>query len=307
MKLLIAVAENAPRWHEAFAARLPEATLARWPDDKPGEVDYAAVWKPDPESLRRVAVRKAIFNLGAGVDALLAVPTLPAGVPIIRLEDAGMAAQMAEYAVFAVLREFRETDHYMRAQRAGHWSPQRRRDKRTFGIGIMGAGVLAQAILAALQPFGFPLATWSRMPHALPGVESFAGEERLPMFLARSKMLICVLPSTEATRDLLDADALALLPSGAHVVNLGRGDLIVESALIAALNRGHLAHATLDVFRDEPLPPKHPFWHHSAITVTPHVSAVTSVAASAAQVATKIRALERGEMVSGVVDRARGY
>lgn len=304
---MIAVAEDAARWHEAFAARLPEATLARWPDDKPTDVDYAAVWKPDPEAFRRVGVRKAIFNLGAGVDALLTVPTLPGDVPVIRLEDAGMASQMAEYAVLTVLREFREADHYVRAQRAGHWSPQRRRDPRTFGIGVMGAGVLAQAVLAALQPFGFPLATWSRMPAALPGIESFAGHERLPAFLARTRMLIALLPSTPETRGLLDADALALLPSGAHVVNLGRGDLIVESALIASLNRGHLAHATLDVFREEPLPPKHPFWHHSAITVTPHVSAVTSVADSAAQVVSKIRALERGEVVSGVVDRARGY
>ncbi|HEY8241861.1 MAG TPA: glyoxylate/hydroxypyruvate reductase A [Casimicrobiaceae bacterium] len=307
MHVLLAVAENAERWHEAFAARLPEATIARWPADHPHEVDYAAVWKPDPEAFRRVEVRRAIFNLGAGVDALLDVPTLPPDIPIVRLEDAGMASQMAEYAVLAVLREFREAQHYVHAQRAGRWSPQRPRDRRTFGIGVMGAGVLAQAVLAALQPFGFPLATWSRMPHALPGVESFAGRERLPAFLARSKMLIALLPSTDETRGLLDADAFALLPSGAHIVNLGRGDLIVETALIAALNRGHIAHATLDVFREEPLPPKHPFWHHSAITVTPHVSAVTSVADSVAQVVAKIRALERGELVSGVVDRTKGY
>ena len=307
MHVMLAVAENAERWHEAFAARLPEATIARWPGDRPPEVDYAAVWKPDPEAFRRVGVRRAIFNLGAGVDALLDVATLPPDVPIVRLEDAGMAAQMAEYAVLAVLREFREAQHYVHAQRAGRWSPQRPRDRRTFGIGVMGAGVLAQAVLAALQPFGFPLAAWSRMPHSLPGVDSFAGRERLPAFLARTRMLIALLPSTDETRGLLDADAFALLPSGAHVVNLGRGDLIVETALIAALNRGHIAHATLDVFREEPLPSKHPFWHHSAITVTPHVSAVTSVADSVAQVVAKIRALERGELVSGVVDRAKGY
>jgi glyoxylate/hydroxypyruvate reductase A len=120
-------------------------------------------------------------------------------------------------------------------------------------------------------------------------------------------MVIALLPSTPETRGLLDAEALALLPSGAHRVNVGRGDLSVECALIAALNRGHLGHATLDVFRDEPLPPTHPFWHHSGITITPHVSAVTRVADSAAQVAAKLRALERGESVGGVVDRARGY
>ncbi|MEO8485373.1 MAG: glyoxylate/hydroxypyruvate reductase A [Betaproteobacteria bacterium] len=307
MNLLIAVAEGADRWHDAFAARLPEATLHRWPDLHASDVDYAAVWKPDPEVFRRVRIRCAIFNLGAGVDALLDVPTLPRDVRVVRLEDAGMAIQMAEYAVLTVLREFRDADHYGRAQRAGRWSPQKPRDRATFGVGVMGAGVLARAVLAALAPFGFPLAAWSRTPHAIPGVESFHGRERLPTFLARSTMLIAMLPSTPDTRGLLDADALALLPGGAHLVNLGRGDLVVETALIAALNRGHLAHATLDVFREEPLPARHSFWHHSAISVTPHVSAVTRAADAVEQVAAKIRALERGESVSGVVERDRGY
>jgi glyoxylate/hydroxypyruvate reductase A len=307
VKLLIAVAEQGDRWHEALAASLPEATLFRWPDDAPPEVDYAAVWKPSPDAFTRTRIRRAIFNLGAGVDSLLAVPTLPPDVPILRLEDAGMAAQMAEYAVLAVLREFRDADHYLRAQRAGHWSPLRRRDRASFRVGVLGTGVLGQAVLRALEPFAFPLVAWSRTPHAIPGVESYAGRESLPAFLSRSTMVIALLPSTPETRGLLDAEALALLPSGAHLVNVGRGDLIVESALIAALNRGHLGHATLDVFRDEPLPPTHPFWHHSGFTITPHVSAVTRVADSAAQVAAKLRALERGESVGGVVDRARGY
>ncbi len=252
-------------------------------------------------------VRRAIFNLGAGVDALLAIDTLPADVPVVRLEDAGMAAQMAEYAVLAVLREFRDADHYVRAQRAGHWSPLDRRDKAAFGVGILGAGVLAQAVVRALSPFDFPLATWSRSAHAIPGAESYAGRSALSAFLARSRMAIALLPSTEATRGLLDAAAFAALPAGAHVVNLGRGDLIVEADLVAALDRGHLGHATLDVFRDEPLPPSHPFWHHSGITITPHVSAVTLVAEAAAQVAAKLRALERGMQVTGVVDRSKGY
>jgi len=307
VKLLIAAAEGAESWHEAFAAQLPDATLCRWPDDAPSEVDYAVVWKPAPDAFARTRIRRAIFNLGAGVDALLGVPSLPADVPIVRLEDAGMAAQMAEYAVLTALREFRDADHYVRAHRARHWSPLRGRDRSTFRIGTLGAGVLAQAVLRALAPFGFPLAAWSRTPHRIGGVESFAGREALPAFLSRSAMLFALLPSTPQTRGLLDAEALALLPSGAHLVNLGRGDLIVETALIAALDRGHLGHATLDVFREEPLPPTHPFWHHSAITVTPHVSAVTRVADSVAQVVAKLRALERGEDVGGIVDRARGY
>ena len=252
-------------------------------------------------------VRRAIFNLGAGVDALLAVDTLPGDVPVVRLEDAGMASQMAEYAVLAVLRDYRGADHYVRAQRAGHWAPLERRDRAAFGVGLLGGGVLAQAVVGALAPFGCPLAGWSRSGRAIPGAESFAGRSMLRAFLARSTMAIALLPSTEATRGLLDAAAFAALPAGAHVVNLGRGDLVVEADLVAALDRGHLGHATLDVFREEPLPPAHPFWHHSRITITPHVSAVTLVAESAAQVAATLRALERGMPVTGVVDRSKGY
>lgn len=307
MNALVAVAERAERWRDAFAARLPSARLHLWPQDAPDEVDYALVWKPDPEAFRRVRVRRAIFNLGAGVDALLAVPTLPPAVPIVRLEDAGMAEQMAEYAALAVLREFRDAPHYERAQREGRWDPARRRGKASFGVGVLGAGVLARAVVAALAPFGFPLATWSRTPRAIPGAESFAGAEALAAFLARSAMTIALLPSTPETRGLLDAAAFAAMPRGAHVVNLGRGDLIVDADLVAALDRGHLGHATLDVFRAEPLSPGHPFWHHPGITVTPHVSAVTRVEDSVAQVAAKLEALERGAPVSGVVDRAKGY
>jgi len=307
VNVFLAAAERADRWHAAFAALLPDAAIHRWPGDVPAEADYALVWKPPPEVFRRVRVRRAIFNLGAGVDALLAVDTLPEGVPVVRLEDAGMAAQMAEYAVLAVLREYRDADHYVRAQRAGHWSPLDRRDKAAFGVGILGAGVLARSVVRALAPFGFPLATWSRTPHAIDGAESFAGAPAFVPFLARSRMAIALLPSTPETRGLLDAAAFAALPAGAHVVNLGRGDLIVEADLVAALDRGHLGHATLDVFREEPLPPAHPFWHHSGITITPHVSAVTLIAESAAQVAAKLRELERGLPVTGVVDRSKGY
>ena len=307
MNALLCVAEHAELWHRALAERLKEASVHRWPGDVPAEVDYAFVWKPDPDLFRRVRVRRAIFNIGAGVDALLAVPTLPRDVPIVRLEDAGMAEQMAEYVVLAVLKEFRDADHYVRAQRAGHWSPQKRRDKAKFGIGVMGAGVLSQAVLKALAPFGFPLASWSRTEHAIAGVDPFVGRGALHAFLARSTMVIALLPSTDETRGLLDAAAFAAMPVGAHLVNLGRGDLVVDEELIGSLNRGHLGHATLDVFRQEPLPPTHPFWHHSGITITPHVSAVTRLVASAEQIVAKVRALERGAAITGIVDRARGY
>jgi glyoxylate/hydroxypyruvate reductase A len=293
-------------WRAALASAFPDAAIAVWPD-APAEADYVLVWRPPAELFARVRPAKAIFNLGAGVEVLLAVPTLPGGVPVIRLEDAGMAAQMAEYVTLAVLRAYREADAYAAQQREGRWQPRPRIPKSGFGVGILGFGVLGQAVANALAPFGFPLRAWSLSPKRSRDVESFAGRAELRAFLAASKVLVCLLPSTPATRGLLERAALEALPRGAHLVNVARGDLVVDEDLLAALDGGHLAGATLDVFRAEPLPSSHPFWHHPRITLTPHASAVTLVEDSVAQVAGKIRRLERGEPVTGTVDRARGY
>jgi glyoxylate/hydroxypyruvate reductase A len=298
--------DGATEWHAALSSALPDAAIAVWPDALE-EPDYALVWKPPAELFARVRPAKAIFNLGAGVDVLLAVPTLPDGVPVIRLEDAGMAVQMAEYVTLAVMRAYREVDAYVAQQREGRWQPRRRIAKPAFGVGILGFGVLGRAVANALAPFGFPLRGWSLRRKVFPGVESFAGRGELFSFLAASRMLVCLLPSTNETRGLLDRAALEALPRGAHLVNVARGDIVVDEDLLAALDRGHLAGATLDVFREEPLPSGHPFWHHPRITLTPHTSAVTLVEDSIAQVADKIRRLERGESVTGLVDRVRAY
>ena len=304
--LLVLPRDRLDAWRAALATAFPEATIALWPESPP-DPDYALVWKPPHELFVHVRPRKAIFNLGAGVNALLEVPALPADIPVIRLEDAGMAVQMAEYVTLAVLRAYREADAYAAQQRAGRWQPRPRIAKAAFGVGVLGFGVLGQAIAAALAPFDFPLAGWSRERKAVPGVTSFSGRAELSAFLARSRALICLLPVTPETRGLLDRTNLATLPPGAYLVNIARGEIVVDEDLVALLDAGHLAGATLDVFHEEPLPAAHPFWHHPLITLTPHNSAVTLVDESIAQIAAKIRQLERGENVTGIVDRARGY
>jgi glyoxylate/hydroxypyruvate reductase len=298
--------DSAAAWRGALAAALPRAAITLWPEIDVSP-DYALVWKPPADLFARVRPTRAIFNLGAGVDALLDVPALPTHVPVIRIEDAGMAEQMAEYVALAVLSAFREANAYAAQQRETRWAQRARRDKSEFVVGILGFGLLGTAVARALLPFGFPLAAWSRTRKRVPAVESFAGRDELAAFLARSQVLVCLLPATRETRGLLDRATLARLPRGAHVVNIARGDIVVDEDLLALLEDGHLAGATLDVFREEPLPAAHPFWHHPRITVTPHVSAVTLVDASVAQVAAKISRLERGEPVSGIVDRTRGY
>jgi glyoxylate/hydroxypyruvate reductase A len=294
------------RWHAAFAAALPDLGIHRWPD-VPASVDCALVWKPPIELFERVRVRRAIFNLGAGVDALLSLPNVPRDVPVFRLEDAGMAEQMAEYVTLAVLAAYREQRAYAEQQRAGTWNQRTRLRKSEFGVGLLGLGVLGRAVAAALARFGFPLHGWSRSAHAIADVVAYAGRDGLDQMLARSRVLVCMLPSTPDTRGLLDRAALSRLPRNAHLVNVARGNLVVDADLIALLDSGHLASATLDVFVDEPLPASHPFWHHPGITVTPHVSAATLVDESVAQVAAKVRAIARGEPVGGLVDRDRGY
>ena len=304
--LLQTASANVAEWHAALAAALPEAEITLWPR-VPRAIDYMAVWKPPPGLFVRAPAAKVIFNLGAGVDALLAVPTLPAAIPVIRLEDCGMAEQMSDYIALAVLAAFREQRAYASQQRDAAWTQRPPPARSEFGVGFLGFGVLAHAAAERLAPFGFPLAGWSRTAKSVPGVEHFAGDAELPAFLARTRALVCLLPATPATRDFLDRSRLALLPRGAHVVNVARGEIVVDDDLLASLDSGHIASATLDVFREEPLPPAHPFWHHPRVTVTPHVSALTLPAESAAQVAAKIRRLERGLDVTGVVDRAHGY
>ena len=306
MDVLLAATAQAAGWQRAFAEALPDARLHVWPDG-PDEVDFALVWKPPPAVFERVRVRRAIFNLGAGVDALLALPTLPRGVPVVRLEDAGMAMQMAEYVTLAVLGAYREQRAYAEQQREARWHARERLPKDAYGIGLLGLGVLGQAVAEALRPFGFPLHGWSRSRRTLAGVETFAGAGELPALLARSRVLVVLLPLTPQTDGLLNRDTLRRLPRGAHVVNVARGPLIADDDLIALLDDGHLGSATLDVFETEPLPAAHRFWRHPKVVLTPHVSAATLVDESAAQVAAKLRALARGETIGGIVDAARGY
>lgn len=297
---------SAPQWVAAIARALPEARLHVWPEQG-AAADYAIVFGPRDEHVAALSKVRAVFNLGAGVNAFWQMPDLPAGVALIRLEDAGMAEQMIEYAIYAVLRRFREFDFYGDEQRAARWSPRERRDKQAFSVGVLGLGTLGVRVATSLRDLGFPVAGWSRTAKSLDGIATHAGPDGLQAMLPSCRMLIALLPLTPATAGLLDRATLGLLPRGAFVVNVGRGALIVEADLLALLDSGHLAGAMLDVFVEEPLPPAHPFWHHPRIEITPHISAITQRDASAAQIATKIRALERGETVGGVVDRARRY
>lgn len=300
------VDQDAAQWLPGLRAALPGADVQEWVPGAPA-ADYAVLWKPPQQLLDAQHHLKAIFNTGAGVDAMQKL-RLPPGVPLIRLDDAGMAVQMAEYVCQAVIRHFRELGGYEAQTRAGQWQRGRLpRVRADFPVGILGLGVLGQRVAGALAAFDFPVNGWSQSPKALTGVQCFAGAQGFSDFLAASRVLVCLLPLTPDTKDILNHMTLSQLQRGGYVINVARGAHLVDDDLLALLDSGHLAGATLDVFRSEPLPPEHPFWHHPGITLTPHISACTLVDESIAQIAGKILALERGQPVAGKVDPLRGY
>ena len=292
-------------WLEGLRAALPRAHVSVWQPGAP-QADYAVVWAPPQQFLDEQPGLRALFNIGAGVDALLRL-RLPEGCRVVRIDDGGMAVQMAEYVCHAVVRHFRELDGYEADMRAGHWGFRRPRVRAQFPVGVMGLGVLGERVARALAHFDFPVNGWSRSPKALDGILTFHGAEGFHDFLAASRVLVNLLPLTPATRDIMNRDTLARLQPGGYVVNVARGAHLVDEDLLALIDEGHLAGATLDVFRTEPLPAGHPFWTHPRIVATPHTSARTLREESVAQIARKMAALHRGEAVAGTVDPQRGY
>jgi len=296
---------KAQPWLDAFRLALPQAQVEEW---QPGAApaDYAVVWRPPQQLFDEQPHLKAVMNMGAGVDALLEMRT-PPGAKIVRIDDGGMAVQMAEFVTHAVIRYFRELDVYEEESRRGTWAFRKPRRREDFTVGIMGLGVLGQRVAQAIRHFELPLRGWSRTPKHVEGMRSFAGDAQFDEFLSGTRVLVCLLPLTPETEGIVNRRTLAKLPSQSYVINVARGAHLVEEDLIELLDSGHLAGATLDVFRTEPLPEGHPFWKHPKVTVTPHTSARTLRDESVAQITGKILALERGEPIAGVVDRNRGY
>jgi glyoxylate/hydroxypyruvate reductase len=292
-------------WLTGLRAALPLAEVSVW---QPGAhaADYAVVWAPPQDFFDEQSQLKGVFNIGAGVDALMKL-RLPPQAVVVRLEDAGMAVQMAEYVCQAVIRHFRALDTYADEIRRGEWTFHKPLQRRDFPVGVMGLGVLGARVAQALAYFEFPVNGWSRSPKVLEGVHGFSGAAQFNDFLASSRVLVNLLPLTPDTTHILNRDTLGRLQPGGYVINVARGAHLVDDDLLALIRSRHLSGATLDVFRIEPLPADHPFWREPRITVTPHTSARTLREDSIAQIAGKIAAMARGEPVAGRVDVGRGY
>jgi len=306
--LFCSAVDSAARWQAEIGRLVPQREFRIWPQiGDPAAIDYAIVWRPPPGLLASLPALKLILSLGAGVDHLLRDPQLPRDIPVVRLVDPYLSAAMSEFVALAVLRLHRRDLDYLAQQRARQWSELAQKNAAERPVGILGFGTIGQEAGRMLQALGFPVAGWSRSAKSIPGVTTYAGADGLAALLAISEILVCLLPLTPETEGILNARTLAQLPRGAGLVNAGRGGHLVEADLIPALASGQLSGAVLDVFRDEPLPPTHPFWQHPRIVVTPHIAGVTNPATAAAIIVDAIRRFEAGLPFANIVDLARGY
>lgn len=308
--LIIAPGLKADWWARELSKQNPDLDVRIWPDTgNPGDIDYALAWKPPVGALASFPNLKVVFSLGAGVDHLLIDPDFPAQAKISRVVDPYLTAGMVEYVVLHVLRYHKNQPALDVQQRGKIWDDRahelKQADERR--VGILGLGELGQAAAKALVALDFDVAGWSRSPKEIPGVTCFHGSDGLTELLARTDILVCLLPLTPQTEDILCARLFAQLPSDACLINAARGGHLVEKDLIPALESKRLAHATLDVFQTEPLPTSHDFWDHPNITVTPHNASITDPRSVARQIVDGIAAVEGGAPLPNAVDTALGY
>jgi glyoxylate/hydroxypyruvate reductase len=295
-------------WRRSFAAAMPELDLRIWPElGNPADIDVAAIGgSPPAGALKTLPNLRLILSLTAGIDNLLEEPDLP-DVPIARTNDPDGDLMMNETVLMHVLRHHRYLPEYQRAQARGEWKRLPITPASERKVGVMGLGMIGLGSAKALAALGFAVAGWVRAPRAAGPIEIFGGRDRLGAFLARSQILVNLLPLTPDTRDIVAADTLKMLPPGAAFINLGRGETVVETDLIAALDSGHLAAATLDVYRVEPLPSDSPLWRHPKITVMPHVARRLMPEKVAPRICGIIKDFHAGKPLAQVVDRKLGY
>jgi glyoxylate/hydroxypyruvate reductase A len=301
--LYLSTPERGAVFARAFAQQLPEVPFWQGRADDPEAVRYLVTWTA-PEGLAETYPNlHLIFSVGAGVDQF-DLTTLPPRIGVVRMLEPSLAEQMREYVILGVLALHRDFPFYIDNQRACRWQTATNRRASERRVGVLGLGNLGRAALDALAPFGFPLAGWSRSAKSIPNVDCFTD---LEAFLARTDILVCLLPLTPETKGILDASLFARLPLGASVLHAGRGRQLDHEALLTALDAGQISSAMLDVTDPEPLPPEHPLWRHPRVVITPHIACQTRAEEGAAHVIAGIRADRSGAPVPGLVDREHGY
>jgi glyoxylate/hydroxypyruvate reductase A len=300
-------APRAQAWSNYFADRAPDLDFRVWPDaGNLADIEYLIAWQVPPDFLAALPNLRVLFSSGAGIDHV-DLSAIPEHVPLVRMVEPGIIDGMVEYVSLAVLALHRDWFDYVAANAARIWNPLEVPPASSRRIGVMGMGVLGQAVLDRLRTYGFQLRGWNRSFREMAGVECFTGADQLESFLAGCDVLVCLLPLTPATSGILDRKTFAALPAGAALINVGRGQHLVEADLLAALETGHLSRAILDVTDPEPLAADHPFWAHPRVFITPHVASMTQPETAASILLENLRRHQRGEPLLDVVDRTRGY
>ena len=301
-------------WKAAMTKAAPRLDVRIWPDGlgRVGDIEYAAAWLPPANVLKGLPNLKVIYSLGAGVDAILKDPTLPENIPVVRVNDDDLTKRMTEYVVLHVLLHHRQQRRIDENQKLRVWDNFPTHAASAMSVGIMGLGVMGQDSALGLRGLGFQVAGWSRSRKSIPGVECFAGASEFDAFLARTDILISLLPATAETDGIINRATIRKLsrrgPFGAPIViNAGRGRQQVASDIVKCLDNGELFAATLDVFAVEPLPADDPLWAHPRVTVTPHIAADSDPEVICAYVAAQIERHKAGLPLLNLVDRARGY
>jgi glyoxylate/hydroxypyruvate reductase A len=285
-----------------------DAVLAGRDSYQPDEIRYVAGFRPPPGFLKTLPNLKAVFSLGAGVDGFLRDPEFPKNLPLVRFVDPTLMHEMAQFVTMHVLIAHRGQRFFDAMQQQSKWQQRMlTKPSRDTRIGVLGMGDIGATIAASLLGFDFQLLGWSRSRKSVPSVKSFAGKEELSQFLAQCDYCVCVLPLTDDTRGIMNADFFAKLPKDAFVINVARGGHLIEGDLIAALDSGHLSGAVLDVFQTEPLPADSPIWRHPKITATPHIAGITDPKMALAYVADCVARCESGKPLDNIVDLGKGY
>jgi glyoxylate/hydroxypyruvate reductase len=294
-------------WARIFAEQAPELEFHLWPETGDlAAVEYLIAWQPPPGFLATLPNLKVLFSSGAGVDHL-DLSAVPSHVPVVRMVEPGIVNGMVEYVTMSVLALHRNLIDYLRAQALGAWQAIEVAPASARRVGVMGLGVLGQAVLERLGSFGYSRYGWNGSPKMIPGVACYSGEQTLEQFLGQCDILVCLLPLTESTRGVLNRRLFAALPRGASLINVARGGHLDSQALLEALDSGHLSAAILDVCEPEPLPPLHPFWTHPRILLTPHIASMTQPETAAVVLLDNIRRHRCGEPLRDVIDRSKGY
>lgn len=314
MTFLVAMGSGDPDpWVRQFAELLPDHEIVKLGDAvDAASVEYAMTWYHPVGSLARYPNLKAIFSMGAGVDHMFRDPDLPS-VPIARVVDPDLTNRMSEYIVLHALSIMRQARRYREQQQGRIWLDDDWQPAASdVRVGVMGMGVLGLDAARKLKMMGFQVAGWSKTPKRLDGIETFTGHEDLQAFLARTDILVSLLPLTDDTRGLINMRLLKGLARDGRVpapslINAGRGGLQIETDILACLDDGTLYEVVLDVFQTEPLPDASTLWKHPRVTITPHNASVSDPLAVGRAIAEQVRRVERGEPLINTVSKARGY